>query len=126
MRRPKAWIASVVVAGGLVGAACGVTVYTLIPLLAFPGVLLARLLHLTNFDRSCMGSFPAEPGVVVLANVVAHGAFAGGVAWLSLKPRRRRRCGHCVQCGYDLAGNCSGRCPECGTRVNSSGADGPA
>ena len=30
----------------------------------------------------------------------------------------RRRCfppGHCRRCGYDLTGNISGRCPECGT-----------
>ncbi len=26
----------------------------------------------------------------------------------------RRRCGLCVSCGYDLTGNVSGRCPECG------------
>jgi hypothetical protein len=24
---------------------------------------------------------------------------------------------HCVNCGYDLAGNTSGVCPECGTSV---------
>ena len=25
--------------------------------------------------------------------------------------------GHCQQCGYNLTGNVSGRCPECGTAV---------
>jgi hypothetical protein len=25
--------------------------------------------------------------------------------------------GHCVTCGYDLTGNTSGTCPECGTAV---------
>jgi hypothetical protein len=25
--------------------------------------------------------------------------------------------GHCRKCGYDLTGNVSGRCPECGERV---------
>ena len=30
---------------------------------------------------------------------------------------RRRRRGRCVTCGYDLRGNVSGRCPECGTPV---------
>lgn len=33
-----------------------------------------------------------------------------GVAW---RPRRPRS-GHCAGCGYDLTGNESGRCPECG------------
>ncbi len=29
----------------------------------------------------------------------------------------RRWRGHCIDCGYDLTGNRSGRCPECGTRL---------
>ena len=33
--------------------------------------------------------------------------------------RRRRRCKHglCMECGYDLTGNLSGVCPECGTEA---------
>ena len=30
---------------------------------------------------------------------------------------RRHRPGHCSKCDYDLTGNVSGRCPECGTKV---------
>ena len=30
---------------------------------------------------------------------------------------RRRRKGRCLKCGYDLTGNISGVCPECGTEV---------
>ena len=30
---------------------------------------------------------------------------------------RRRHEGYCVRCGYDLTGNRSGVCPECGHRV---------
>lgn len=33
--------------------------------------------------------------------------------------RRRRRRGLCVQCAYDLRGNISGRCSECGTGTDS-------
>lgn len=29
---------------------------------------------------------------------------------------RRRKKGHCLKCGYDLTGNISGVCPECGER----------
>lgn len=29
----------------------------------------------------------------------------------------RVKCGHCSGCGYDLTGNASGRCPECGRVV---------
>jgi len=28
--------------------------------------------------------------------------------------------GHCANCGYDLTGNVSGRCPECGTPVGKT------
>ena len=31
---------------------------------------------------------------------------------------RRYSPGHCQQCGYDLTGNESGTCPECGTAVS--------
>jgi rRNA maturation endonuclease Nob1 len=31
--------------------------------------------------------------------------------------RARRKRGHCVPCGYDLTGNESGACPECGEKV---------
>ena len=30
--------------------------------------------------------------------------------------------GHCHKCGYDLAGNVSGRCPECGEVVRNADA----
>lgn len=43
-------------------------------------------------------------------------------AWLSLflarrlqLPTMRERLGLCRSCGYDLTGNISGTCPECGT-----------
>jgi len=37
-------------------------------------------------------------------------------AWVS---RQRVRMGLCGKCSYDLTGNTSGRCPECGTAVSS-------
>jgi len=36
-------------------------------------------------------------------------------AWV--RDWRRRPPGHCPACGYDLTGNVSGRCPECGRTV---------
>lgn len=45
--------------------------------------------------------------------------------------RRRHRCrvGHCVKCGYNLTGNISGVCPECGTEIPGTvlfeSGDGP-
>ena len=36
-----------------------------------------------------------------------------------LRRWRRRREGSCVKCGYDLTGNVTGVCPECGTEIVS-------
>jgi hypothetical protein len=46
----------------------------------------------------------------------------GNYARTSGDPARRRRerriaAGRCVACGYNLTGNISGVCPECGTAV---------
>lgn len=41
--------------------------------------------------------------------------------WLD---RRRPSLGHCQKCGYDLTGNVSGRCPECGTPTKPEGQTG--
>ena len=40
----------------------------------------------------------------------------GGVFWRE-EQRRRRRLGLCLKCGYDLTGNESGVCPECGSPI---------
>jgi len=39
-------------------------------------------------------------------------------AWLWHRDRRRIRPGCCLRCGYDLTGNTSGVCPECGDKVH--------
>ncbi len=40
---------------------------------------------------------------------------ATGAAWrLDALARRRARAGCCAKCGYDLTGNTTGICPECG------------
>ncbi len=40
-----------------------------------------------------------------------------------LRRRSRRRKGLCVSCGYDLTGNVTGVCSECGTRIVRSEGD---
>ncbi len=37
-----------------------------------------------------------------------------------LRRYRRRRNGLCVKCGYNLTGNVTGVCPECGTEIERS------
>jgi hypothetical protein len=39
------------------------------------------------------------------------------IAYQRARVRQQMRHGHCLTCGYDLTGNVSGRCPECGTAV---------
>jgi hypothetical protein len=43
------------------------------------------------------------------------------VSFLTWPPRRRPGC--CSECGYDLTGNESGVCPECGAGVARTGED---
>jgi hypothetical protein len=45
-------------------------------------------------------------------------------AFLWYLDRRRFPAGCCQKCGYDLTGNQSGRCPECGTEVAPNPRDG--
>lgn len=42
---------------------------------------------------------------------------AGPAFLRKLRGVLRERQGHCSACGYDLTGNRSGVCPECGTRI---------
>ena len=39
--------------------------------------------------------------------------------WLVTRRRARRRAGCCLTCGYNLTGNTSGVCPECGTPTSA-------
>lgn len=64
-----------------------------------------------------------RPYMAVLVLCVA--GWAGAGCWFALKARtaavrmRRRSASLCVHCGYDLTGNESGACPECGCAVNA-------
>ncbi len=54
-------------------------------------------------------------GVATLLPLLfAFGCFALQVA---LRLKRRMHNGLCSKCAYDLTGNTSGRCPECGTEI---------
>lgn len=39
--------------------------------------------------------------------------------WQTRRAFRRQRLGRCVHCDYDLTGNVSGVCPECGEKIAS-------
>ena len=51
------------------------------------------------------------------ALAAGSGAVACITGWVGWHPRRRVGHGRCARCGYDLQGNVSGVCPECGQRA---------
>ncbi len=58
-------------------------------------------------------------GADVVLGFLFVAALGGLALWGNLRGvlgRRRFPAGHCRKCGYDLTGNVSGRCPECGMR----------
>lgn len=62
------------------------------------------------------------PFLATLYALVVGVVFAAVKEWFDPRPVLRRfvrigRPGHCHACDYDLRGNASGRCPECGTPV---------
>ena len=58
------------------------------------------------------------PGTLYLMIPLWFPAFLACIATIVLwRPSRHVPPGHCKACRYDLTGNTSGTCPECGTRV---------
>jgi hypothetical protein len=63
-------------------------------------------------------------GAAVCVAILWVGALVRGVLRARegvrlLRGHRRLRRGCCPACGYDLTGNTSGTCPECGTAVTA-------
>jgi hypothetical protein len=79
-----------------------------------------------EFYRDASRPVPMYRAVVVpIVYPVLLTALAPAV-WVAHRLRRRRRvlAGHCAVCGYDLRGNESGRCPECGASSSPVAAAG--
>ncbi len=51
--------------------------------------------------------------------VAAVCGMALSIVCLVTAPRKVPPPGHCRQCGYNLTGNVSGVCPECGTKIGT-------
>jgi hypothetical protein len=75
-----------------------------------------RFVYASSHGR--LAAFALSPNGWLASALALAGAFSAFLFW-------RDRCfpeGHCQMCGYDLTGNVSGRCPECGTAVGDEKA----
>jgi len=77
--------------------------------LLFPLSVFALLAFVYYDDELTLASL-VRPAInsCVCAAILFTGQKLGWFDW------RKRKPGHCRKCGYNLAGNVSGRCPECG------------
>lgn len=72
--------------------------------------------------RRALGTLTYNPELLILDVPVwsASVLLALPTALLWYLDRRRDRPGFCPDCGYNLTGNITGRCPECGTPTPAS------
>ncbi len=94
------------------------------------GALAAYILSLILF--LLIGDQPGQIWDIIfqlLFGVLMIGGCVGGIAigWFSLLRRPRDIANafnpkQCLECGYDLSGNLSGRCPECGKGIDRNQA----
>ena len=121
---PLAALALASVVGGSVGLVCSGAFVPLIwrkPLWKAGKWLLigvSPVVLLSAYCRSWL--FPWSYSGFVISVVVPAGAFIGmsrilNRALKDIYPRYPTH--HCQKCGYNLTGNVSGICPECGTRI---------
>ena len=83
--------------------------------------------HATCLDIGAMGRRPVDnyPHLFYIPVIwefdiplwIPLAIFAVPTALLFYLDRRRATPGTCARCGYDLTGNTSGRCPECGVSI---------
>lgn len=115
-----ATIATTALIGTGIGAASGALgvlasyVCMLGPLLVLPGVLFAAWNDWVVYTDAGIERL----GLFIMLSIVGNavvGAFIG--AAVGLCQRVPREPGRCVKCGYDLTGNKSGLCPECGSLI---------
>lgn len=82
-------------------------------LAGFPAaVLLGNALHILLVDTFRVVAilhWSVSLAIVTLPSLLLAVVFIGSLRTLPRYPK-----GYCSQCGYDLTGNITGRCPECG------------
>lgn len=98
---------------GLVGRD-GYTGFVLFLVSVAASLLTASLLQMYTYIQ--IGEVPEPPGAPICVFVMCLPiSMAAGAVFLPRQPRVQY--GRCKKCQYDLTGNVSGVCPQCGTRV---------
>ncbi len=86
---------------------------------AAPGVRMLPLVLVPRYRQIEWGWYPHyyTPAMLMCPGwcPVLACAVPAGLLWR--RDRRRMPPGYCQKCGYNLTGNVSGRCPECGEAV---------
>lgn len=93
------------------------TALSVLSLVVFIG-LVAALAKAFVFDRFWQQTFASRPVIawqIALLSAVIFLPFAAFPILSCLWLRRRDKVNRCKQCRYNLTGNTSGVCPECGT-----------
>ncbi|HYO11257.1 MAG TPA: hypothetical protein VER17_19995 [Tepidisphaeraceae bacterium] len=122
-RGPWAWLALAALAVGLIVATVPrrrrwLRAAALLPahLMMAVGILCALALLLPPFGEYVLPFYAKRDFTRDLLARCGMIAIGGAAVWrLARGPRVRRHGGRCAECGYDLTGNQSGVCPECGT-----------
>ena len=81
--------------------------------LSIPSAEQAKHEALGEIDKAICFSMATLVGMILMGS---------GWTWICRSKRAANRLagGICIRCAYDLTGNVSGVCPECGTAVNTS------
>lgn len=100
----------------------------ILPMVIVPIVISFWLSSCEVWERYQKGAFrPPSPGlpnmfwfemIGILIPLILGGLFAGLLWFQARHWRKLGLAGVCYECGYDLTGNVSGRCPECGTQIS--------
>ena len=82
-------------------------------------------IRVTRYDRAVKSlAVAVAVGIAALYSMEAIRYFLDVLRWLPRHERWVRTAkGLCQGCGYDLTGNVSGTCPECGERVDRTVVD---
>ena len=138
-----AWLVAVLsggtggfVLGGVIGLLVGMDIGCYLGVLLLPAsfALLRRKPHTWVFVWLFVASVPSAGATAALSRSfestrnTAIATYCGAMLLISLllRDERRQNVGRCARCEYDLTGNVSGVCPECGTPLDSTIVPRPA